>query len=239
MAKKRLTIITNIILIIIAGFCMVAGVTLSNKTDTVYANGTMINGAYYSGDKQSKNVALMINVYWGTEYLDGMLDTLNQFGAKCTFFVGGSWANTHTDYLEKIVSAGHELANHGYYHKEHEKLDAASNRDEIYRTHEVIKNNCKIDMNLFAPPGGSYNKQTVRVAAELGYKTIMWTRDTIDWRDKDATLIYSRAIKDMAGGDLILMHPTSETAKALPDILRFMASRGFVANTVTATIGQN
>ena len=92
-------------------------------------------------------------------------------------------------------------------------------------------------MNLFAPPSGAYDKLTVSCADSLGYKTIMWTRDTIDWRDHDENLIYQRAIKNVKGGDLILMHPTEATAKALPRIIKTIKEKGLNLTTVSQTIG--
>ena len=91
-------------------------------------------------------------------------------------------------------------------------------------------------MNLFAPPSGAFNKTTLQVANDLGYKTIMWSKDTIDWRDKDADLVYTRATKNVVGGDLILMHPTEHTAKALPNILEYYKNNNLVATTVSNTI---
>ena len=92
-------------------------------------------------------------------------------------------------------------------------------------------------MNLFAPPSGAYDKLTVSCADSLGYKTIMWTRDTIDWRDHDADLIYNRAIKNASGGDLVLMHPTQSTVEALPRIIEYFQTNGFNLTTVSQTIG--
>ena len=74
------------------------------------------------------------------------------------------------------------------------------------------------------------------VATELGYKTIMWTRDTIDWRDKDQELIYNRAIKDAKGGDLILMHPTACTLEALEKIIINLQEQGFELTTVSENL---
>ena len=75
-----------------------------------------------------------------------------------------------------------------------------------------------------------------RVCEALGYKVVMWTRDTIDWRDHDAKLIATRALDGIKAGDLILMHPTEKTVEALPEILDKIAAAGLVADTVTATI---
>ena len=73
---------------------------------------------------------------------------------------------------------------------------------------------------LFAPPSGAYNDDTVKAASLLGMKTILWSKDTIDWRDKNVSLIYTRATKNIRIGDFILMHPMKETADALDDILK-------------------
>lgn len=196
-----------------------------------------VSGVYYNGDRSSKNISLMINVYWGTEYLDNMLATLKEKDVKTTFFVGGTWAVLNEEYLKKIQEDGHEIANHGYHHKDHDKISEQENFNEISNTHKIIKELIDVDMTLFAPPSGAYNKVTVEAAQNLGYKTIMWTRDTIDWRDHNTQLIYQRAIKNANGGDLILMHPTQNTMEALPQIIDWFQSNGFNLVPVSTNIG--
>lgn len=191
----------------------------------------------YNGDRESGKVSLMINVYWGTEYLDDMLKTLGEEGVKTTFFVGGCWVAKNGEKLEKIYNLGHEIGNHGYNHKDHKKLSQEAQRREIETTHKLVKSIIGTEMNLFAPPSGSYNKTTLSVASELGYKTIMWSRDTIDWRDKDSSLVLSRATKDIKAGDLILMHPTEHTSKALRDIIKTLKSKGLTVATVSEVLG--
>lgn len=204
----------------------------------VVTSSKMINGVYYSGDETSKKVSLMINVYWGTEYLDDMLEILKENDVKTTFFVGGTWAVKESEMLKKIYDDGHEIANHGYYHKDHQKLSAEKNFEEISNTHNIVKELLGVEMNLFAPPSGAFSKKTVEIANELGYKTIMWTRDTIDWRDKNSEIIFQRAIKNCKGGDLILMHPTSATRDALDRIIKDLKSKDFELCTVSENINQ-
>lgn len=203
-------------------------------------SSSVINGVYYSGDEKSNKITLMINVYWGTEYLDEMLQILEDNDVKTTFFVGGTWAVAESDMLQKIYDAGHEIGNHGYYHKDQGKLSAEKNYEEIINTHNLVKSLIGVEMDLFAPPSGSYNKKTVEIAKELGYKTIMWTdgRDTIDWRDKDSEVIYNRAIKNCKGGDFVLMHPTEATKNALDRIIKTLKEKGFELCTVSENIGQ-
>lgn len=191
---------------------------------------------YYSGVSDS-SVSLMVNVYWGTEYVAPMLEIFARHDVKTTFFVGGSWVAGNEQTLKAIVAAGHEIGNHGYYHKDHKKLDAAYNRKEIASAHDAVKAATGIDMTLFAPPSGAFGTATLAAASELGYRTVMWTRDTIDWRDHDSELIYKRAVKNIKGGDLILMHPTECTLNALERILTAIEDAGLTVAPVSTVLG--
>ena len=94
-------------------------------------------------------------------------------------------------------------------------------------------------MNLFAPPSGSYSKNTLKVSKSLNYKTIMWTKDTIDWRDSDENLIISRATKNVSSGDFILMHPKTHTLNALPKIIDTIKEKGLNLKGVNDCLGVN
>jgi peptidoglycan-N-acetylglucosamine deacetylase len=230
--RKKDIIIDCIIFVML--FC-VSLVGFRKDASMVFNNGEK---AIYRGNTNNKNVSLMINVYWGTEYLDSMLETLKKYDIKTTFFVGGMWANENSDYIKKFVNNGHEIANHGYYHKDSTTITKERLQEEIYVTHKLIKSIIGIDMNLFAPPSGAYNKDTILVASSLDYKTIMWSKDTIDWRDKNTGLIYKRAVNNPQNGDLILMHPTLNTSEALESIIKFYKDKGFNIVTVSENIAK-
>lgn len=225
---KKSLVIANIV--IVAMFLTLIGLSFSNaQALTVSADSRVI----YSGDSSKNNVSFMINVYQGNEYIYEILDILDIYQVKTTFFIGGSWAVRNLDIVREIYARGHELGNHGFYHKDQDTLDFDANVQEIDMCHKVISENLGIEMTLFAPPSGAYDITTVDAATSLNYKTIMWTRDTIDWRDQDRDLIYNRAIKELSGGDLILMHPTEKTAEALDDILKYTLNAGYTPTTVT------
>lgn len=194
---------------------------------------TTASGAYYCGNREGNKVSLMINVYWGTEYIDDMLEVLHEKDVKATFFLGGMWVLDNEELVTKIFDGGHELANHGYKHKNQDSLTYQQGKTEIQTTHDLIFKMTGFNMTLFAPPSGAYNDQTIEVAKELNYKTILWSRDTIDWRDHDADVIYNRAINGVKAGDLILMHPTQETLQALPRIIDYILQQGLSFDTVS------
>ncbi len=217
-----------LILVVFVGF------TFSTSTLSVFGYGK--HTPIYNGNKNNNKASLMVNVYWGSEFIPEMLEVFKAYNVKTTFFVGGQWVEKEPELLRAIYSGGHEIANHGYFHRDHDKLSYQQNKEEISACHVLVKNNLNVDMNLFAPPSGAFNKTTLDVANSLGYKTIMWSKDTIDWRDKDDNLVFTRATSKISSGDLILMHPTAHTLKALYSILEYYANNNLIATTVSDNI---
>ena len=163
------------------------------------------------------------------------MDTLSCYNAKATFFIGGCWADDNVECLKAIDAAGHEIGNHGYFHKDHDKLSLVQNQKEISDCNRFIELAIGKKVSLFAPPSGAYNNDTLKAAELLNMKTILWSKDTIDWRDKNPSLIYTRATKKVCVGDFILMHPMKETAEALEDILKFYETN----HLKTVTVSEN
>lgn len=236
--RNKLNIFRNILANSVIGIMLISLFAITYAGGTLKAFSSNEPSAIYNGNLSSNKICLMINVYWGNEYLDSILETLEKNNVKTTFFVGGMWVEKYPELAKKIADAGHEIANHGYFHKDHDKLNAESNKKEILDCHNIVNKTLGIEMNLFAPPSGAYNKTSIEVANALGYSVIMWTRDTIDWRDQDADLIYERAIKNASGGDLVLMHPTKESANALPRIIETL-SQNFKLTTVSDCLSPN
>ena len=225
---KKSVIITNLIIFsmfaVLIGFSFVQPKALSVKADS---------RVVYSGNNNSNNVCFMVNVYQNEDCVLNMLDILDVYKVKTTFFIGGSWAVKNLDIVREIYTRGHEIGNHGFHHKDQNKLSFEDNVQEIEMCHKVVSENLGIEMTLFAPPSGAYNITTVDAASELNYKTIMWTHDTTDWRDQDADIIYNRATKDLSNGDLILMHPTKKTVEAITNIITTAINSGFNPTTVS------
>lgn len=227
--KNFRNIIANVTICIV----LVGLFALTHVSGTLNAFTSTSEEPLYSGNTASSNVSLMINVYWGNEYIEPMLETLKENNTKTTFFIGGTWAKQYPELLQKIYNDGHEIANHGFYHKDHSLISYEDNQNEICNTHNLIKELLGVEMTLFAPPSGSFSQTTIDIAKDQGYTTIMWSKDTIDWRDQDENLIFERATKNVSGGDLILMHPTEKTAKAFPRIIQALKEKGLSVTTVS------
>ena len=191
----------------------------------------------YRGNGRKPMVALMVNVSWGTEHLPEMLRVLREEKVPATFFLEGSWVKKHPDAARALVKEGHEIGNHAYSHPQMSKLSAARIREEILRTEQQIEETLGTRSKWFAPPAGDYNQTVVEEAHRLGMKTVLWTVDTVGWRKSSTPEIIAERVKrGVAGGSLILMHPTDSTVKALPVIIRMIKEKGLRPGTVSEVL---
>lgn len=228
--RKRLVLGSNLLLVVVTLFigvvCLFPVTTAASGSDSIYRQG----------NREGDGVSLLINVYWGSEQVNEMLDILDEYGARATFFIGGCWADDNVDTLKNIVKHGHEIGSHGYFHKDCSSLSFSETKEEINLSRKLILQATGVDITLFAPPSGDYDDTTVEVCEAENLKMVLWSRDTIDWRDKDEALTFERATKDVAGGEFVLMHPMETTVRALPKILKYYQDNGLRAVTVTENI---
>lgn len=233
---KRLNVITAVIMsVLIVGVIAVCFA----PSKAIHISGNNTYEPYYNGNRDGNKVALTFNVYEGASVVEKILTVLKDKSAKATFFVGGCWADENIDLVKKIISLGHEIGSHGYYHKDHKILSESENLAEMQMLHTLIERETGYKVTLFAPPSGSFSVTTLKVAENLGYKTIMWSKDTIDWRDKSSKTVYNRATRNVCGGDIILMHPKEHTLNALYDILEYYQKNGLVCATVSECLRKN
>ena len=190
-------------------------------------------------------MALTINVDWGEEYIPAILDVLDQNKARVTFFVTGRWAKKNPGLLKTISDRGHQIENHGYSHPHPDQLSIGANQEEIKKTESIIEGIIGKKTHLYAPPYGEKGASGLRAADALGYQTILWTLDTVDWRpDSTPEIIAKRilnpaiqfGIKPDKSGAIVLMHPKENTVRALPVILAQLARDGFSFQTLDGLI---
>ncbi len=193
---------------------------------------------FYGGKENSEGVSLTFNIYENADNVKKILDILDEYEAKATFFIGGCWADDNVDGVKEIYSRGHEVGSHGYFHKDHSKMSYDANLEEIRPSIKLLDMISGVPTKLFAPPSGAFNENTLSACASMNLRVIMWSRDTIDWRDKDKDLIVQRATKNLKAGEFILMHPKDVTVQSLPEILTYIRENGLKTLTVSQNLGE-
>ncbi|MGI6091934.1 MAG: polysaccharide deacetylase family sporulation protein PdaB [Veillonellaceae bacterium] len=182
-----------------------------------------------------KVVALTFDHSWGNKFTPSILDTLKQNDVKVTFFIMGPWSQKYPEVAKRMVADGHQIGSHGYRHENYGDMSAEWVREDMQKAHNLIKEVTGVDATLIRPPNGHYSKQSLKVADELGYKTIIWNVDSLDWKNPGRDVIVERVMKRLKPGAIILMHASDtpvQTADALPILLQKIKAEGYQIVTV-------
>lgn len=231
----RKLVIFGIVMLVLLGAGMMAG---ERNFSSLGVNVSLKSiQPIYQGNKELDQMALTFNVDWGEEYIPGILNVLETYQAKATFFITGRWAGKFPELTKQIAEKGHEIGNHGYSHPHPDQISKEKNQQEIIETEKAIEKSTKIKTILFAPPYGEHSNRVLEAADDLGYKTILWTIDTIDWdKSRSAEIIRAKVADKAEKGAIVLMHPTDRTLKALPFILQDLKNKNFRPVTVSEVI---
>jgi polysaccharide deacetylase family sporulation protein PdaB len=182
----------------------------------------------YGVDTTEKKVAISFDAAWGAERTTDILDTLDRYGVKTTFFLVGFWIDAYPETLKEIAARGHEIGNHTATHPHLNSLGKEAIKEELATVHEQIRALTGQEPILFRPPFGEYSNKVIEAAQELGYYTIQWSVDSLDWQDLSADAIYDRVIRAIHPGAIVLFHNNAvNTPGALPRILETLQAEGY------------
>lgn len=184
----------------------------------------------YCVDCPEKKVSLSFDAAWGAEDTEEILSILKKHDVHVTFFMTGGWVSSYPDMVKKIKEAGHDLGNHSENHKQMSQLSLEECQKEIQTVHDRVKELTGADMCLFRPPYGDYNNTLIEAANSLGYHTIQWDVDSLDWKDYGVDSIINTVLnhKHLSSGSIILCHNGSKyTVKALDALITGLKDKGY------------
>lgn len=180
--------------------------------------------------KKAKSVALTYDD-GPSKHTPQILDCLERYGAKATFFVVGTGVNSYPDTIKRAYSLGMEIGNHTSTHPRLTTLSPAQISSQLNSTASAIEALTGKAPNLVRPPYGSYNN-SVLSTANLPF--ILWSIDTLDWKTRNAQKTIDAVLSKVCDGDIILMHDLYlPTAQATEVIVPALIERGFDLVTVS------
>lgn len=181
----------------------------------------------YKVDLPGRKIAFSFDATWGVDQTDRLLDILRENQVKTTFFLAGHWVEKHPDYVKKIVAEGHEIGNHSYAHAHMNSLSFDQIRADIGKNHEMIVSLTDRPCDLFRPPFGEYSNKVIEAAESLGYHTVQWSIDSLDWKDVSAEFMVERVLGAQSG-DIVLFHNAGKnTPESVARLLPELKRRGF------------
>lgn len=216
-----------LVVLIITLLCLCVGVGATGA-EGVFYNRKNRKVPIYSVDRNDKKISISFDCAWGVDYTDKLLEVMEKYNVKCTFFTVKFWAEKHSDYVEKIFKAGHELGSHSSTHKYMSRLTEEQIKEEITSSCEAIEKITAQKVKLFRPPYGDYNDRLISCVESLGLKTVQWSVDSLDWKDLSSDSIVERVVKGVKSGSIILCHNNGlHTAEALPKIFEVLQAQGY------------
>ena len=166
-------------------------------------------------------------------YTEKLLDILDKYDAKATFFLIGSKVSARANTLRRMQSRGHQLGNHSWSHPELPKLSVDQIAGEIDRTNEAIRQATGVKPSILRPPYGAVNGVVLEQLRLRNMSSILWSVDTRDWADRNSQIVCSRAVAGARPGAVILMHDIHQTSvNAVPCILSSLKQQGYSFVTI-------
>lgn len=163
-----------------------------------------------------------------------ILDALDKYDAKATFFNLANNVRQYPDITQQIIDEGHELGNHSISHANLNAVKKEKAASEINDSKQIIEEVTGNEPSLFRPPYGNYEDDTENMIHNSNQEIIMWSVDTQDWNSQNSNAIYGTVKANVVPGSIVLMHdihPT--TADAVPRILKYLDDEGYEMVTVS------
>ena len=202
-------------------------------TIPIPANATAI----YRGNPSKRMVALTFDATYGDNQTTRLLQILRDNNIKATFFLSGIWPQNFPSLARAISAAGHEIGNHSLTHPHMTQIPLTEVSNQLIRAGALIRNITGQSPYLFRPPYGEYNQAVLNTVAALGYVTIMWTIDSLDWKNPGVDQIVTRVVNNIVPGAIVLMHQAApQTPDALPTIISRLRQQGYSFGTVTQVL---
>ena len=231
--KKK--IISLVVSIVVVCVCILG--IYSYKTTGVFFGIVKKKLPIYYVDTQEKKIAISFDASWGADNTIKILDTLDKYDVKATFFLVGKWVETYPEEVKEIHKRGHEIGNHSNSHPDFTKISPEKMLQEINITSAKIMDITGEPTTLFRCPSGAYNDTVIDTVQSSKHYCIQWDVDSIDWKAQGADIEYERVMKKTKDGSIILFHNDAKyTPDNLPRVLESLLGQGYTFVTISDLI---
>ena len=233
LTRKKLTILFACVL---TGVLSIA-VLFSTANNIVATTGEPRQIPIYYVDTQEKVCALSFDAAWGNEQTSTLLDILDKYEVKSTFFLVKQWVDKYPDDVKEIAARGHDVGNHSSTHPHMSELSAQEQQTEIDDCNQAIEALTGSAPTLFRAPYGEYDNKLVEGLKSCGMYCVQWNIDSLDWKDPSPAEMVSRIKEKLCPGSIILLHNgAANTPEALPQIIECIQGEGYTIVPVSQII---
>lgn len=191
----------------------------------------------YGGDSQleGKQIALTFDSGWEYDQTRQLLQVLEDYQVRATFFLRAGWVEDHPDLALEIAGKGHQIESHSLAHGHMGSMTREQMEADIAAANEIYQRVLGIAPAMFRPPYGEFNDLLLTVLKEQGYQyAVMWTVDSHDWAETmngnqvTEQYVIDRVLARASDNGAVLMHVGGlKTIEALPEIIQGLRDAGY------------
>jgi peptidoglycan/xylan/chitin deacetylase (PgdA/CDA1 family) len=206
-------------------------------------NSPVFGKVYYKGDEHSKVVALTFDDGPNEPYTSEVLDILDKYNIKATFFCVGENVELYPETAKRMVAEGHVLGNHSYTHNANHALTEFGARDLVV-AERAISDTIGIKPHLYRPPHGKKSPWELDAVKDQGMIEVEWSVSTGELNTHSFEKVADRLVDETHPGEIMLLHDgygtdhncpqadKSLTVEALPLIIEKLQAEGYTFVTV-------
>lgn len=194
--------------------------------------------AVFVGDGTEPVLYLTFDAGYENGYTENILDTLQKHNVKAAFFLVGNYLQKNADLVRRMVKEGHVVGNHTMTHPD---MSAISEKEtfqkELTGLEALFKEITGKELpKYYRPPQGIYSEENLKMAKEMGYKTVFWSLAYQDWdnsKQPGTEYALGKLLPRTHNGAVILLHSTSQTnAEVLDELLTQWKAKGYRFETI-------
>ena len=200
--------------------------------------------AAYLGDTGSPVIYLTFDAGYENGCTARILDVLKAHQVPAAFFLVGNYIEKNEDLVRRMVEEGHTVGNHTMHHYDMSKIsDPAAFTKELQDLEALFKQVTGQELpRYYRPPQGIYSEKNLKMAQELGYKTVFWSLAYVDWKNDaqpTAADAFAKLLPRIHNGAVVLLHSTSRTnAEILDELLTRWEEMGYRFGTLDELFAQ-
>ncbi|MEF2836378.1 MAG: polysaccharide deacetylase family protein [Oscillospiraceae bacterium] len=194
--------------------------------------------AAYLGDPSKNVIYLTFDAGYENGCTEKILDVLQDQQVPAAFFLVGNYLEKNADLVRRMVAEGHTVGNHTMHHYDMSKLsDKESFARELTDLEKLFREVTGKDLpKYYRPPQGIYSEENLKMAKELGYRTVFWSLAYVDWQnDAQPTKeeAFAKLLPRTHPGAVVLLHSTSRTnAEILEELIGKWKEEGYQFGTL-------
>ena len=182
----------------------------------------------YCVERGDKKISLTFDVAWENSNTQELIDILDEYDARATFFVTGDWCDRYPEDVKAFSDAGHEIANHSDQHPHVSGINVNDLITDSRAASLKIEDITGKTPTLYRAPYGEYDNSLITTVQGMGMNVIQWDVDSIDWKEPTPEEIVKKVTGGVKSGSIVLFHNDLEnTTQALPQVLELLSGEGY------------